>query len=40
VTVVDPNTVRFDLSRKFAALPSFLAYNSGILPKHILSSNR
>ncbi|HKC91527.1 MAG TPA: ABC transporter substrate-binding protein, partial [Candidatus Limnocylindria bacterium] len=39
VTVVDPNTVRFDLSRKFAALPSFLAYNSGILPKHILSSN-
>src|SRR5580765_6642882 len=28
VTVVDPNTVRFDLSRKFAALPSFLAYNA------------
>jgi peptide/nickel transport system substrate-binding protein len=39
VTVVDPNTVRFDLSRKFAALPSFLAYNAGILPKHVLSSN-
>jgi len=39
VTVVDPNTVRFDLSRKFAALPSFLAYNAGILPKHVLSAN-
>jgi peptide/nickel transport system substrate-binding protein len=39
VTVVDPNTVRFDLSRKFAALPSFLAYNAGILPKHILSKD-
>jgi peptide/nickel transport system substrate-binding protein len=39
VTVVDPNTVRFDLTRKFAALPSFLAYNAGILPKHILSTN-
>jgi peptide/nickel transport system substrate-binding protein len=39
VTVVDPNTVRFDLSRKFAALPSFLAYNAGILPKHVLSAD-
>src|SRR5438067_198553 len=39
VTVVDPNTARFDLSRKFAALPSFLAYNAGILPKHVLTSN-
>jgi len=38
VTVVDPNTVRFDLSRKFAALASFLAYNAGILPKHVLSA--
>ena len=38
VTVVDPNTVRFDLSRKFAALASFLAYNAGILPKSVLSS--
>ncbi|HVG36411.1 MAG TPA: ABC transporter substrate-binding protein, partial [Thermoplasmata archaeon] len=37
VTAIDPNTVRFDLSRKFAALPSFLAYNAGILPKHVLS---
>lgn len=39
VTAVDPNTVRFDLSRKFAALPSFLAYNAGILPKHVLSAD-
>ncbi|TME97031.1 MAG: ABC transporter substrate-binding protein [Chloroflexi bacterium] len=39
VTVVDPTTVRFDLSRKFAALASFLAYNSGIVPKHVLSAD-
>jgi len=39
VTAVDANTVRFDLTRKFAALPSFLAYNAGILPKHVLSAN-
>src|SRR5713226_8977501 len=39
VTVVDANTVRFDLSRKFAALSSFLAYNAGILPKHVLSAD-
>ena len=39
VTVVDPNTVRFDLSRKFAALSSFLAYNAGIVPKHVLSAD-
>jgi peptide/nickel transport system substrate-binding protein len=39
VTAVDPSTVRFDLTRKFAALPSFLAYNAGILPKHVLSTN-
>jgi peptide/nickel transport system substrate-binding protein len=39
VTVVDPATVRFELGRKFAALPSFLAYNSGIVPKHILSAD-
>jgi peptide/nickel transport system substrate-binding protein len=39
VTVVDPTTVRFDLTRKFAALPSFLAYNAGIIPKHILSAD-
>jgi peptide/nickel transport system substrate-binding protein len=39
VTVIDPTTVRFDLTRKFAALPSFLAYNAGILPKHVLSAD-
>ena len=39
VTVVDPTTVRFDLTRKFAALGSFLAYNSGIVPKHVLSAD-
>jgi len=39
VTVVDPTTVRFDLTRKFAALASFLAYNAGILPKHVLSAD-
>ena len=38
VTVIDPNTVRFDLTRRFAALPSFLAYNAGLVPKHILQS--
>lgn len=39
VTAVDPLTVRFDLSRPFAALPSYLAYNSGLLPKHVLSAD-
>lgn len=39
VTVVDPNTVRFDLARPFAALPAYLAYNAGILPKHVLSAD-
>src|SRR5438445_4154893 len=39
VTVVDPTTVRFDLSRKFAALASFLASNASILPKAVLSAN-
>lgn len=39
VTAVDPLTVRFDLSRPFAALPSYLAYNSGLLPKHALSAD-
>ena len=38
VTVVDPTTVRFDLSRKFAALASF-ASSSGIVPKHVLSAD-
>ncbi len=35
VEVVDPQTVKFNLSRPFAALPSYLAYNAGILPKHV-----
>jgi peptide/nickel transport system substrate-binding protein len=35
VTVVDPKTVTFNLNRPFAALPSYLAYNAGILPKHV-----
>src|SRR3979409_573828 len=39
VTVIDPTTVRFDLTRKFAALASFLAYNAGILPKHVLTAD-
>ena len=38
VTAVDATTVRFDLSRKFSALTSYLAYNSGIVPKHVLSA--
>jgi peptide/nickel transport system substrate-binding protein len=39
VTVVDPKTARFDLLRPFAALPSYLAYNAGVLPRHVLSSD-
>ncbi len=39
VTVIDPSTVRFDLARPFAALPAYLAYNAGILPKHVLSAD-
>lgn len=39
VTAVDGTTVRFDLSRKFSALTSYLAYNSGIVPKHVLSAD-
>jgi len=37
VTVIDAKTVRFDLLRPFAALPSYLAYNAGLVPKHVLS---
>lgn len=37
VTVVDPKTVRFELTDRFAALPNFLAYNAGIIPKHALA---
>jgi peptide/nickel transport system substrate-binding protein len=39
VVVVDPKTARFDLSRPFAALPSYLAYNAGLLPKHVLAAD-
>ena len=38
VTAVDPKTVTFNLSRPFAALPSYLAYNAGILPKHVFEN--
>lgn len=38
VTVVDPQTVKFNLTRPFSALPAYLAYNAGILPKHSLAS--
>jgi len=37
VKVVDPKTAVFNLSRPFAALPSYLAYNAGILPKHVFA---
>ena len=36
VEVVDPTTVRFVLSEPFSALPYYLAYYAGILPKHLL----
>lgn len=36
VEVVDPNTVRFVLSTPFSSLPYYLAYFTGILPKHVL----
>jgi peptide/nickel transport system substrate-binding protein len=35
VKVVDPKTVVFNLKSPFAALPAYLAYNAGILPKHV-----
>lgn len=34
VDAVNPTTVKFNLSRPFSALPSYLAYNAGILPRH------
>ncbi|MDI3317778.1 MAG: ABC transporter substrate-binding protein [Bacillota bacterium] len=37
VTAVDPTTVVFHLKRPFAALPAYLAYNAGILPRHIFA---
>lgn len=39
VTAVDAKTVKFELARPFAALPSYLAYNAGIVPKHVLSAD-
>jgi peptide/nickel transport system substrate-binding protein len=39
VTAVDAKTARFDLSSRFSALPSYLAYNAGIIPKHVLSAD-
>ncbi len=38
VQAPDPKTVVFNLSRPFAALPSYLAYNAGILPKHVFEN--
>ncbi len=35
VEVLSPTSVRFNLVRPFSALPSSLAYNAGILPKHV-----
>lgn len=35
VEVTGPQRVVFRLKRPFAALPAYLAYNAGILPKHI-----
>ncbi|HVA90476.1 MAG TPA: ABC transporter substrate-binding protein, partial [Chloroflexota bacterium] len=37
VQAVDNYTVVFHLSRQFAALPAYLGYNAGILPKHIFN---
>jgi peptide/nickel transport system substrate-binding protein len=34
VEAPDPKSVKFTLSRPFSALPSYLAYNAGILPRH------
>jgi len=39
VTAVDSKTVKFELARPFAALASYLAYNAGIVPKHVLSAD-
>jgi peptide/nickel transport system substrate-binding protein len=37
VDALSPTSVKFNLSRAFSALPSYLAYNAGILPKHIFA---
>jgi len=34
VEAVNPTSVKFNLSRQFSALPAYLAYNAGILPRH------
>ncbi len=34
VEAPNPTTVKFNLSRPFSALASYLAYNAGILPRH------
>lgn len=39
VTVVDPQTVKFNLSQPISALPAYLGYNAGILPKHSLAGS-
>ena len=39
VTAVDAKTARFELSSRFSALPSYLAYNAGIIPKHVLAAD-
>ncbi len=35
VEVIDPSTVAFHVRSPFSALPAYLAYNAGILPKHV-----
>jgi len=37
VEAPDAGTATFKLARPFSALPSYLAYNAGILPKHIFA---
>jgi peptide/nickel transport system substrate-binding protein len=37
VEAPDATTATFKLARPFSALPSYLAYNAGILPKHIFA---
>jgi peptide/nickel transport system substrate-binding protein len=34
VEALTPTSVKFNLSRPFSALPAYLAYNAGILPRH------
>ncbi|WP_061808997.1 ABC transporter substrate-binding protein [Rossellomorea vietnamensis] len=37
VVVVDDHTVEFHLKRPWAALPAYLAFNSEIMPEHVLA---